>query len=554
MKMTGAEMVVKSLEKENIGCVFGLPGGTVIPLYDALYDASFLHVLMRHEQAACHAAEGYARIKGKAGVCIVTSGPGATNAITGLSNAMLDSVPLVLIAGHVANSMMGTDAFQEADIFGSSFSFVKHSFFVKKIEELTYAMKNAFALAESGRPGPVLITLPVDVQRSVGEFEYPDRAALPTSGLVSFPDPDLIKSTFSAIQDSFRSVILAGGGIVSSRASSELSEFAEKMNIPVATTLMGKGAFPESSNLSLGMAGMHGTPQANLAISNSDLLIAVGTRFSDRTTGNLGKFAPSARVIHVDIDESEFDKIRKADFPVHGDAGAVLKELSSKTGSRHSPTQWLDQIAEWKDTYPLEPEKDSLSAPLIIRKLREKVGTDCIVTTEVGQNQMWSALHWTVDKPGKFITSGGLGTMGFGFPAAIGASFARGKEPVVCVAGDGSLLMNLQELETCARYELPVKIFLLNNGTLGMVRQWQEMFANERYSHTVTGDKCNFPQIAEACGIMGFHVDSVADLERALETVFLHNGPVLVDCRIPLKEKVMPMVPPGRGLAEFLYR
>jgi acetolactate synthase-1/2/3 large subunit len=351
---------------------------------------------------------------------------------------------------------------------------------------------------------------------------------------------------------SSKPVILAGGGVTGSGAGSELVKFVENNRIPVATTLMGKGSIPESSDLSLGMAGMHGTPQANLALSHCDLLIAVGTRFSDRTTACPGKFAPSARVIHIDIDESEFDKIRKADVQLPGDAAAVLRELSKGGAAVTSSDLWLKRINEWKAQYPLETEGEDFSAPLIIRSLREKAGSDCLVTTEVGQNQMWSALHWRADEPGKFLTSGGLGTMGFGLPAAIGASFALGRKPVVCIGGDGSLLMNIQELETCSRYDLPVKIFLLNNGTLGMIRQWQEMFAREIYSHTITGNKCDFVRIAEACGLMGLRIDSADELEHSLETVFRHDGPVLVDCRIQLNEKVLPMVPPGCGLDEFL--
>lgn len=552
MTMTGAEMVVRSLEDQGVSCVFGIPGGTVIPLYDALYDASFMHVLMRHEQAACHAADGYARTSGKAGVCIVTSGPGATNAITGLSNAMLDSVPLVLIAGHVSTSVIGTDAFQEADLFGSTFSFVKHSFFVTEVEQIPDLMKRAFALARSGRPGPVLVTLPVDVQKQKGEFTYHEKVPFPDPDERHFPDPASIKDALDILNDSSKPVILAGGGVIRSGAGSELLKFVEDHRIPVATTLMGKGSFPESSDLSLGMAGMHGTPQANLALSDCDLLIAVGTRFSDRTTACLERFAPSARVIHIDVDESEFDKIRKADVPLHGDAAAVLNQLSEGKVFRKNSDMWLKRVNEWKAQYPLEPEGEVLSAPLIIRSLREKAGSDCSVTTEVGQNQMWSALHWTADIPGKFLTSGGLGTMGFGLPAAVGASFALDRKPVVCIAGDGSLLMNIQELETCSRYDLPIRIFLLNNGTLGMVRQWQEMFARERYSHTITGDKCDFVRIAEACGLMGLRIDSADELDHSLETAFRHDGPVLVDCRIQINEKVLPMVPPGRGLDEFL--
>lgn len=553
MTMTGAEMVVRSLEDQGVSCVFGIPGGTVIPLYDALYDASFMHVLMRHEQAACHAADGYARTSGKAGVCIVTSGPGATNAITGLSNAMLDSVPLLLIAGHVSTSMIGTDAFQEADLFGSSFSFVKHSFFINKVEQIPDLIKKAFALAQSGRPGPVLVTLPVDVQKQQGEFSYHEHKPFQNPAERLFPDPASIQDALDILSDSSKPVILAGGGVRSSGAASVLLRFVEDQRIPVATTLMGKGSFPESSVFSLGMAGMHGTPQANLALSNCDLLIAVGARFSDRTTACLEKFAPSARVIHIDIDESEFDKIRKADVQLPGDAATVLNELSERRVPRKNSDMWLKRIHEWKAQYPLEPEREVLSAPLIIRRVNEKAGSDCLVTTEVGQNQMWSALHWRADEPGRFLTSGGLGTMGFGLPAAIGASFALGRKPVVCIAGDGSLLMNIQELETCSRYGLPVKIFLLNNGTLGMVRQWQEMFARERYSHTITGDKCDFVRIAEACGLTGLRVDSAHELEYVLETVFVIDGPVLVDCRIQPDEKVFPMVPPGRGLDEFLF-
>ena len=552
MKMTGAEILIKSIERHGTEYIFGLPGGTVIPLYDALYDSNLHHVLMRHEGTACHAAEGYARITGKAGVCLVTSGPGATNVITGMADAMLDSVPLVVIAGYVATQVIGTDAFQEADIFGSSLSFVKYSVLVRQTEEIPGIVERAFAIAESGRPGPVLLTMPVDVQRAESEFEVPVKPKVISHCMVPPPDGKSIDAALSIIVKSDKPVILAGGGTVRPTTSARLRDFALRCGIPVATTLMGKGAFPESDRLSLGMAGMHGTPQANLALSNCDLLIALGTRFSDRTTGNPAKFAPRAKVIHVDIDQSEFDKILKADVYICGDAGEVIDALSAGLVSYRVADGWLRQMDMWKSAYPISSAGDILDAPLIIERLREKAGGDCIVATEVGQNQMWAALHWKTERPGTFLTSGGLGTMGFGLPAAIGASFAVGRKPVVCISGDGSFLMNMQELETCSRYDVPVKVFLLDNGALGMVRQWQEMFAGEKYSSTITGKTCDFCSVAEACGVKSFKLDCAEKLDGVLDGVMEEPGPVLVDCTIPTYEKVLPMVPPGKGLDEFI--
>jgi len=552
MKMTGAEILIKSIENHGTECVFGLPGGKVLPLYDALFDASLHHVLMRHEGAACHAAEGYARITGKAGVCIVTSGPGATNSITGMADAMLDSVPLLVIAGDVAVSVMGTDAFQEADIFGSSLSFVKHSVLIRDAAKIPDIVEKAFELAESGRPGPVLLTFPVDIQQAEADFECTGERGDCGFRYVPRPDPERMENAAFLIRSACRPVVLAGGGTVRPAASEKLRAFANKHGIPVATTLMGKGAFSENSLLSLGMVGMHGTPQANLALSNCDLLIAVGTRLSDRTTGNPAGFAPHAKMIHVDIDHSEFDKIRKADVAICGDSGKTLEDISPLLDGYQAPAVWIGQIGKWKSSYPVSVDENTLSAPLVIEKVREKVSDRCVVTTEVGQNQMWAALHWKTEKTGTFLTSGGLGTMGFGLPSAIGASFALGKKAVVCIAGDGSLLMNIQELETCSRYELPVKIFLLNNGALGMVRQWQEMFASRRYSATITGNSCDFQALAEACGVKSFRLDRVDDMDDILDEAIGYPGPALVNCIIPTDEKVLPMVPAGKSLDEFI--
>ncbi len=551
MKRTGATMVVEALASEGVRHVFGIPGGSVIPLYDALYDATFAHVLVRHEQAAAHCADGYARIMGRPGVCLCTSGPGFTNILTGLATAFMDSVPLVVITGQVATGLIGTDAFQEADTFGCSLPVVKHSFLVRTVEEILPAIKGAFEIASSGRPGPVVVDLPVDLQRAEGDFPYPSEPVFPPEKLRPHVDLARLDRAVALLESAKRPVILAGGGVLAARASRALVRLAERLDIPVATTLMGKGAISGWHGLSLGMAGMHGTPWANLALSEADVLLAVGTRFSDRTTGRLGGFAGNATVIHADLDEAEIDKNVRCDVPLVGNAEAILSELADRLAPQ-TRDEWTRTVRGWMADYPIVGGGDGAFTPAsIFAAVQEAANPDWPVATDVGQNQMWTALFYRVAKPGTFLTSGGLGTMGYGLPAAMGAALASGG-PALCFAGDGGFLMNCQELETCARYNIPVKVILLHNDALGMVRQWQELFWKERYSATVPGSPCRFDRLAEALGVPGFTCGDAGGLRAALTEAFALPGPALVECRIPQGELVFPMVPAGATLRDFI--
>ncbi|MEA4880707.1 MAG: biosynthetic-type acetolactate synthase large subunit [Synergistaceae bacterium] len=554
MKMNGAQMVVKALELEGVRCVFGIPGGSVIPLYDALYDAPFPHILVRHEQGAAHAADGYARVTGEPGVCICTSGPGFTNILTGLATAFLDSIPMVAITGQVSTTLIGTDAFQEADTFGSSLPTVKHSILVRSVEEIPGAIRGAFELAVSGRPGPVLIDLPVDIQRAEGEFVRPEGQLFSGHHRKSVQDISRLGEAVELLKSSLRPVILAGGGIISSGAAPQLLRLAEKMHLPAATTLMGKGAFPETHPLSLGMAGMHGTPGANTALSEADVIVAVGARFSDRTTGKVSEFAKNAAVIHLDLDDAEIDKIVGCAVALVGDAASVLERLTDEL-PEVSGREWADYLRERVEAMPLfDPGESAFVPSAIFRAVQLRAHEQAIAVTDVGQNQMWAALFWKSTHPRTFLTSGGLGTMGYALPAAMGASLARGKTPVLCFAGDGGFMMNIQELETCARYNIPVKIVLLNNSCLGMVRQWQELFWGERYAATTQAPACNFSALAEAFGVPARSCSTLGELEAALDDLFETPGPALLDCSILREELVMPMVPAGAALKEFMYR
>lgn len=553
--ITGAQMIVRALENEGVEHVFGIPGGAVIPLYDALGDASFATILTRHEQAACHAAEGYARVTGKTGVCIATSGPGATNIITGLANAQLDSVPLVVITGQVSTHLIGSDAFQESDIFGCSLPMVKHSFMVRKIEELPKALRGAFFLASSGRPGPVLVDVPVDIQKARGSFKYPMEVSFPNYASRYRSDIQALEESVSAIREAERPLIIAGGGSIISGAADQIFRIATEENIPVATSLMGKGVFPEDHALSLGMLGMHGTAQANLAVSAADLVLAIGTRFSDRLTGSREHFAPGARMIHIDIDSSEIGKNIRADIPLKGDCSEILLKIIGKLPEEPSldRRKWLSEIEDVRISNPEEqPLEKGLRPVGIIRSLRSRVNREDVLTTEVGQHQMWAALHWKTFLPGTFITSGGLGTMGFGLPAAVGAAFARPGRPVTCLSGDGSFFMNVQELETCVRYNLPVRLVVLNNGSLGMVRQWQDIFWRKRFIHTCQKPVCSLSRVAESFGLSAWSAEDPDQLEEALDGAFAAKGPSFVECFISCEENVYPMVPAGGQLDQFL--
>nr|WP_321502138.1 biosynthetic-type acetolactate synthase large subunit [uncultured Dethiosulfovibrio sp.] len=542
--MTGADIIVKALEESGTDVLFGIPGGTVIPLYDSLYGSSLRHVLARHEQGACFEAAGYARASGKVGVCLATSGPGALNTLTALADSYADSVPLVVITGQVGANLRGTDAFQEADLFGSSLSMVKHSFSVESADDLEAVMGSAFTIASSGRPGPVLVDVPVSVQRQVAEA--PRRGGVPvkTGDVVSHSRE--ILSILPYLRKALKPVIIAGGGVIASGASEELSKFARACSIPVTTSLMGKGGFPEGDPLSLGMAGMHGTERANRALSDADLILSLGCRFSDRTTARASGFGKGATIVQVDIDRAEIGKIIPVDLGFVSDIRQALEALN-RSGE-------LASTRKGKLSYPREilEEDHGFSPKAIMETIRDRLRADDVITTEVGQHQMWAALHWRCDLPRTFITSGGQGTMGFGLPAAIGASMARPGRPVVCLAGDGSFLMNSQEMETAVRYGFPVKVVVFNNRSLGMVRQWQELFWDRRYSATVETPSCDFAALAMAYGAEGIKVSSMEELEGAIDDFLSSPGPSLMECPIEQEEKVFPMVPAGADLGEFI--
>ncbi|NLV81905.1 MAG: biosynthetic-type acetolactate synthase large subunit [Synergistaceae bacterium] len=556
-KINGAQMVLKSLEAEGVDTIFGLPGGTVIPLYDAIYDSKINHVLMRHEQAAAHAADGYARVSGKPGVCIATSGPGATNLVTGIATANLDSVPMVAITGQVPTTAIGTDAFQEADTLGITIPIVKHSMQVRTPEQIGPAIKKAFYIASTGRHGPVLVDIPADIQKSFGNFEYPKKISFLGYHPEKGTDLTQLDEAVKLLENAERPLIFAGGGVIKSGAAAKLTELAEKLQIPVATSLLGKGAFPESHplGLSLGMAGMHGHPVANRAIMTADVILAIGSRFSDRTTGKISSFASGAKIIHIDLDAAEIDKVIGSEVWLVGDAGTVVDALTTSINRKYCDRcHWLEELELIRQREPLpRTEYPGQIAPWqIIETLREITGGKSVLTTEVGQHQMWAAMHYKVEEPGRFVTSGGLGTMGFGFPAAIGASYACPGEHVCCIAGDGSFMMNIQELDTCARYNIPVKVFILNNSCLGMVRQWQEFFYEKRYSNTLYSRNPDFVKIAEGMGVSGFLATKPEEVRKTIEAALSVPGPAVVDFRIPQEALVLPMVTPGSPIDKMI--
>ncbi|MFH1304820.1 MAG: biosynthetic-type acetolactate synthase large subunit [Candidatus Omnitrophota bacterium] len=559
-KLTGAEILIKSLCKEGVTHAFGYPGGTIIPLTDKLYSSKSLTFhLTRHEQGAVHAADGYARATGRVGACIATSGPGATNLVTGIATAHMDSIPLVAITGQVNSALIGNDAFQEADMSGITRPITKHNYLVKDVKDLAQVVKEAFHIARTGRPGPVLIDLPVDVQLQKTEFKYPKtvdiRGYKPTyEGHVG-----QIKKIAKAIEKSKRPVIYAGGGIILSGASKELTEFACKTGIPVTTTLMGLGGFPEDNTLSLGMLGMHGTAYANHAIQDSDLIIAVGARFDDRVTGRIDTFAPKAIVAHIDIDPASVSKNIRVNIPVIGDAKGVLKELN-KLSKKGSYGAWHKTIAGWKKKMPLRYKNDGKLRPqYIIEQIHALTkGKNVIIATEVGQNQMWAAQFFTFTKPRTWLSSGGLGTMGYGFPAAIGAQIGKPGSIVFDIAGDGSIQMNIQELATAVIEKLPVKIAILNNGYLGMVRQWQELFYEKRYAYTVLAKKdltaCpENVRLAESYGAKGMRIRKKTDVHKAIKDALKIKGPVVMDFIIEREENVFPMVPAGESIDKMIH-
>lgn len=561
-KMLGAEAIIASLEAEGVDTVFGYPGGQAIKIYDALYDSKKInHVLARHEQGATHEADGYARATGKTGVVIVTSGPGATNTVTGIATAYMDSVPMVVITGQVPRSVIGTDAFQESDIVGITMPIVKHSYLLQSCDDMTKTFREAFYIANSGRPGPVLIDIPSDLAGSEMLFEYPEDVLIPSYKPTVKGNIRQIRQACEMMKEAKRPILYIGGGIIASHSEEELLAVAEKLQIPVVSTLMGKGAFPASNPLSLGLVGMHGSKFANYAVTNSDLLIAVGARFSDRVTGKLADFAPDAKVIHIDVDPAEIGKNRIPQIPIVGDAKVVLGGINDQleqTGYEPCTKEWLAQIEEWRSRHPfyspgVSTPAGSISPEGSLDLLSSLLDPEnSIVTTEVGQHQMWAAQHIDRDVPRTFLSSGGLGTMGFGFPAAIGAKVACPEKQVVCIAGDGSFQMNVQEMATAAVRGINVKVLLMNNSALGMVHQWQGLFYNERYSETLLPDNPDFVKLCEAYGWGGKRVSDPAELEDAMKWMLDYDGPALLDMRIDRDENVFPMVAPGAPLDDII--
>lgn len=560
--MRGAEAIIASLEAEGVDTVFGYPGGQAIRIYDALYDSTQLHhVLARHEQGAVHMADGYARATGKPGVCIVTSGPGATNTVTGIATANMDSVPLVVISGQVPRGTIGTDGFQESDIVGITMPVVKHSFLLTDTADLTKTFREAFHIAVTGRPGPVLIDVPSDIQAAEMLFEYPDEVNLPSYKPTYKGNAKQIRAAAQAIQEAKQPVLYVGGGVVISDAQEELVELAELMQLPAVTTLMGKGGFPASHELNFGPVGMHGAKYANLTINNSDLIVCCGARFSDRVTGKLSAFAPHAKVIHIDIDPAEIGKIREAQIPIVGDLKGVLASLVDtlrKDGAAPNAEKWLEQLREWRNRFPLYHPNVGDATDMIVPELalselsRQLDPHASVVVTEVGQHQMWATQFIDREEPRTFLSSGGLGTMGFGFPASIGAAFAQPDKTVVCVAGDGSFQMNSQEMATAAINNVPVKVMILDNRCLGMVHQWQKLFYNGRFSSTLLDANPDFVKLADAYSWQAERVSDPAQVPAAIERMLASDGPYLLDVVIDREQNVYPMVPAAAPLDNIL--
>lgn len=551
MKLTGAQILLECLEKQEVEVIFSYPGGQVIPIFDALYDSKIRNILVRHEQGAAHAADGYARTTGKTGVCLATSGPGATNLVTGIANAYMDSVPMVAITGQVPTSLLGCDSFQEADITGITIPITKHNYLVRDIKDLPRVIKEAFHIASTGRPGPVLVDLAKDITVQTDKYNYPETIDLPGYKPNYVGNTRQIKEALDAIHAAERPLLYIGGGVIISRAHTELIKLAETLNIPVTPTLMGLSAIPGNHPLNIGMLGMHGTAAANFAVCDCDLLIGIGARFDDRVTGKVETFAPKAKVIHIDIDPAEIGKNVGVDIPIVGDVRMVLENILEKAEPKKHP-EWLKKINAWQKEYPLKYDSSKLNPQLVIEEISAITKGDAIICTEVGQHQMWTAQFYQFTQPRSLITSGGLGTMGFGFPAAIGAQVGNPDRLVIDIAGDGSFQMNIQELGTAVANQIPVKVVIINNFYLGMVRQWQEFFFKRRYSGTVMDQNPDFVKIAEAYGAKGFKITEVSQLRDTLKKALATPGPVVVDCHVEREENVLPMVPAGGSIDRMM--
>jgi len=560
MKLTGAQILLKTLKDEGADTIFGYPGGCVIDIYDELLRSDLRHVFVRHEQGAIHAADGYARASGRVGVCLVTSGPGATNTITGIANAYMDSIPVVIITGQVPSHLIGNDAFQEVDIVGITRPCTKHNYLVSSTAELAQTIKEAFYIAGSGRPGPVLVDIPKNVIQGTIEYKPPKKVKLRSYNPTYNPNTKQLHKVVDLIREADRPVIFAGGGVILSKASQELTELARKTRIPVTTSLMGMGAFPGSDPLCLGMIGMHGTYRANTSSGKCDLMVAVGVRFDDRVTGKTDTFAPQAKIVHIDIDPTSIRKNIPVAVPVVGDCKITLSQLNklldeTDLGDQQKKRKpWLAQIEEWKKTQSLDYHQNdrTIKPQYVVEKLYELTGGDAIVSTEVGQNQMWAAQYYHFDKPGHFLTSGGLGAMGFGFPAAIGAQIAFPDKLVVDIAGDASIQMNIQEMATAVQYCLPIKIVILNNGFLGMVRQWQEFFYERRYACTCMEHAPDFVKLAQAYGAVGLRAQKPEEVKAVLKEGLFSPHTVIMDFVVEKEESVYPMVPAGAPITEML--
>lgn len=558
MQLNGSEMIIHALKNEGVKVVFGYPGGAALNIYDEIYKQNFFeHILTRHEQAAIHAADGYARASGEVGVAIVTSGPGFTNAVTGIATAYMDSIPLVIISGQVPTTLIGTDAFQEIDAVGISRPCTKHNFLVKSIEELPRILKEAFYIARSGRPGPVHIDLPKDISATVGEFNYPNEIKLQTYKPTYKGNPRQIKKVAQAILESKKPLLYIGGGCVASKSSNLIREFCEITHIPVVETLMARGVMPYNHPDLLGMVGMHGSYVANMAMSETDLIIALGARFDDRVTGKLSEFAKYAQIVHIDIDPSSISKIVDVTYPIVGDVSSVLEELLGLIKNDFEVKNilpWRETLERYNKLHPLsyEDSQEVLKPQWIIKKVGEILGNEALISTDVGQHQMWAAQFYPFNFPRQFITSGGLGTMGFGLPAAMGAKKAFPKKVSINITGDGSILMNIQELMTCSVYNIPVINIILNNNYLGMVRQWQTFFYENRYSNTNLEIQPDFIKLAESFGGVGFVVNTKNEFVESLNKAINSNKSALLDVRIDRYENVLPMVPTGGALFNMM--